>query len=126
MNSLVNTLFNGATGLKKALCLLSLMLYVALTVYSGGSIIEIMVFGLLMIVYIWLPGKCWNMLLAADKRFENISFGLDILLGSGFFCGVYCVAMRRQMKILLAVIPLIFAGLCIALIIRRSCLTPPP
>ena len=126
MNSLVNTLYNGATGLKKALCLLSLMLYVALTVYSGGSIIEIMVFGLLMIVYIWLPGKCWNMLLAADKRFENISFGLDILLGSGFFCGVYCVAMRLQMKILLAVIPLIFAGLCIALIIRRSCLTPPP
>ena len=126
MNSLVNTLYNGATGVKKALCLLSVVLYVALTVYSGGSIIEIMLFGLLMIAYVWLPGKCWNMLLAADSRFENISFGLDILLGSGFFCTVYCVAMRLHMKILLAVIPLIFAGLCIALIIRRSWLTPPP
>ena len=80
MNSLVNTLYNGATGVKKALCLLSVVLYVALTVYSGGSIIEIMLFGLLMIMYVWLPGKCWNMLLAADSRVSPTLAGRAALI----------------------------------------------
>ena len=72
MKNFVMNLYNGAEKLKVFICILVYTLYLALTVYGGGSAVDFMLFGLVMVSYIWLPGKCWNMLLAADIRFENI------------------------------------------------------
>ncbi|MBR5806714.1 MAG: hypothetical protein IKY30_08110 [Oscillospiraceae bacterium] len=125
MKNFVMNLYNGAEKLKIFICILVYTLYLALTVYGGGSAVDFMLFGLVMVSYIWLPGKCWNMLLGGSRRFDGMDFGIDVLLGTGFFCAVYCVAMRMHMKLLLSVIPLMFAGLCIALVIRRSYINPP-
>ncbi len=126
MKNLVYNLYNGAETLKKLICLAVVTLYIILTVYGGGTVPHMMLFGLAMVFYVWLPGKCWNMLLGGSRRFAGIDFGIDILLGTGFFSAVYCVAMRLHAKILLAVIPLVFAAGCIALVIRRSYINPPP
>jgi len=126
LKNLVINLYNGAENQKKFLCFSVVALYIVLTVYGGGSVPHMMLFGLTMIFCVWLPGKCWNMLLRGSRRYEGIDFGIDILLGTGFFSAVYCVAMRLHMKILLAVVPLLFTVGCIALVIRRSYITPPP
>lgn len=126
MKNLFYNLYNGADGLKKAVCFMVLVLYIVLTVYGGGSVPQMILFGWIMIIYIWLPGKCWNMLLKGSSRFDKMDTATDILLGTGFFCAVYCVAMRLHMKILLAVVPPVFALLAIALIIRRGYINPPP
>ncbi len=126
MKNLFSYLYNGAGALKTAVCLMVLALYMVLTVYSGGSIPQMMLFGWIMIIYIWLPGKCWNMLLGGSRQFSHMDTGIDILLGTGFFCAVYCVAMRLHMKILLAVVPVVFALLAVMLVIRRGYINPPP
>ncbi len=117
---LIHNLYTGARGLKKTICFLILALYLGLVVYGGGAIGEILLFALCMIFYIWLPGKCWNMLIGGSARFYGIDFGIDILLGTGFFCAVYCVAMRLHIKLLLIIVPLVFALLGLLLIIRRG------
>ena len=124
MKNFVLNLYNGAETLKKFVCFFVLIIYIALTIYGGGNILHLLLFGLTMICYVWLPGKCWNMLLGGSRRFAGMDFGIDILLGTGFFCAVYCVAMRLHLKILLAAVPLVFAVGCIALMIRRSYITP--
>ena len=126
MKNLVSNIYNGADNLKKAVCILVFILYLTLTVYGGGTVPQLLVFARTMIFYIWLPGKCWNMLLGGGRRFAGIDFGIDIMLGTGFFCAVYCVAMRLHLKLLLAAVPLVFAVGCLVFIIRRSYLTPPP
>ena len=110
MKSLINNLYHGAVGLKTTVCLLSLIFYTGLTVYGGGSLGELLLFGMIMITYIWLPGKFWNFLIKSDQRFSNMDFGMDILLGTGFFCALYCVAMRLHMRALLILAPLVFAA----------------
>ena len=125
LTSLITYLYKEADGLKKAVCLLTLAVYITLTVYGGGSLLEMAVFGCAMVFYVWLPGKLWNTLLGGTGRFDGIDFGTDILLGSGFFCAVYCVAMRLHMRLLLIVLPLVLAVVCIAVIIRRGYLSAP-
>lgn len=126
MKNLIYNLYNEAGGLKKALCLAVTVLYIVLTVYGGGSVPQMMLFGWIMIIYIWLPGKCWNMLLKGGSRFDKMDTATDILLGTGFFCAVYCVAMRLHMKMLLAVVPAVFALLAVVLIVRRGYINAPP
>lgn len=126
MEKIISNLYNGADNLKKFICLLVVLLYMALTFYGGGNPLHMMQFALVMIFYIWLPGKCWNMLLGGSRRFQGIDFGIDIMLGTGFFSAVYCVAMRLHTKLLLATVPLVFAVGCMALVIRRSYITLPP
>lgn len=126
MEKIISNLYNGADNLKKFICLLVVLLYMALTFYGGGNPLHMMQFALVMIFYIWLPGKCWNMLLGGSRRFQGVDFGIDIMLGTGFFSAVYCVAMRLHTKLLLATVPLVFAVGCIALVIRRSYITLPP
>ena len=109
MKSLINSLYTGADNLKKLLCALTLILYIVLTVYGGGSMLELALFAVVMVTYIWLPGKAWNFVLKGNQRFYGLDFGTDILLGTGFFCGVYCVAMRLHLKALLVIVPLVFA-----------------
>ncbi|MBQ7902145.1 MAG: hypothetical protein IJ362_00265, partial [Oscillospiraceae bacterium] len=126
MKNLIYNLYNGADGLKKAVCFMVLVLYIVLTVYGGGSVPQMMLFGWIMIIYIWLPGKCWNMLLKGGSRFDKMDTVTDILLGTGFFCAVYCVAMRLHMKMLLAVVPVVFGLLAVVLIVRRGYINAPP
>ena len=118
MKTLIQNLYTGAEGLKKAVCLMVLALYIGLTIYGGGALSEILMVAFVMVVYIYLPGKCWNMLLGATNHFQGIDFGVDILLGSGFFCAVYCVAMRLHIKLLLVTVPLAFAVLGLIMLIR--------
>ena len=109
MKSLINSLYTGADGLKKMLCLFTAALYIGLTVYGGGTVFEILLFAAVMIVYIWLPGKAWSFALKGNKMFSGMDLAKEILLGTGFFCGVYCVAMRLHIKALLIAAPLVFA-----------------
>lgn len=109
MKSLINNLYTGADGLKKMLCLFTVALYIGLTVYGGGTINELFVFAAVMLVYIWLPGKAWSFVLKGNKRFSGMDLGIEILLGTGFFCAVYCVAMRLHLKALLIIVPAVFA-----------------
>ena len=120
MKILIQNLYTGAEGLKKAVCLMVLALYIGLTIYGGGALSEILMVAFVMVVYIYLPGKCWNMLLGATNRFQGIDFGVDILLGTGFFCAVYCVAMRLHIKLLLVTVPLAFAVLGLIMLIRKG------
>lgn len=126
MKNLIYNLYNEVGGLKKALCLAVTVLYIVLTVYGGGSLPQMMLFGLIMLLYVWLPGKCWNMLLKGGIRFDKMDTATDILLGTGFFCAVYCVAMRLHMKTLLAVVPVVFGLLAVVLIVRRGYINAPP
>ncbi len=120
MKTFIQNLYIGADGLKKALCFMVLALYIALTIHGGGTIAEILLMAFVMVAYVYLPGKCWSILLGAGKRFKGIDFALEILLGTGFFCAVYCVAMRLHMKMLLVVLPLVFALLGLLLLIRKE------
>ena len=110
MKTLINNLYHGAEGLKKTFCLLIFILYIGLTIYGGGSLAEFLLFGLIMIVYIWLPGKFWSFITKAHQRFSDMDFGIDILFGTGSFCALYCVAMRLHMRALLIATPLVFAA----------------
>ena len=121
MKSLINNLYTGAEGLKKLACLFTVALYIGLTICSGGAAVELAIFAATMIAYIWLPGKAWNFILKGNRKFYGMDFGIDILLGTGFFCGVYCVAMRLHIKALLIAAPLVFAlGGAIILLRNRN------
>ena len=109
MKTLINNLYHGAEGLKKTSCLLIFILYIGLTIYGGGSLAEFLLFGLIMVVYIWLPGKFWSFITKAHQRFSDMDFGIDILFGTGSFCALYCVAMRLHMRLLLMVLPLMIS-----------------
>lgn len=80
--------------------------YVRLVVYGGGSISEMAIIWSYLICCVYVPGLCLNRLTKADHQFTDILIGINILLGTGFFCAVYCVAMRLHIKWILFVLPM--------------------
>ena len=97
MKNTVSKLYLGCAGLKTAYCAAVLAVYVALVLYGGGSAFEMLVvLPIFVAAFIYLPGCALRRLLKADSCFENMNFGLNVLLGTGFFAFVYCFAMKLK------------------------------
>lgn len=97
MKNTVSKLYLGCAGLKTAYCAAVLAVYVALVLYGGGSAFEMLVvLPIFVAAFIYLPGCALRRLLKADSCFENMKFGLNVLLGTGFFAFVYCFAMKLK------------------------------
>ena len=105
MKNILFDLYNDSKGLKTTICVLVTAIYFAFSIYSGANPLEMLIFAMTLLLYIYLPGRLLQQIIQGDRRFSNLSFEMNILLGSGFFCALYCVAMRLDLKILLIFVP---------------------
>ncbi len=69
------------------------LLYVALTVYGGGSLTELFLFWLVAAVYLVLPGFFFTKLLKVESWMPGYGGPLAWLAGAGFLAVLYCTAM---------------------------------
>ncbi len=105
MKNFLNNFYNGFTKAKTAFCVCVLLLYIVLAVYGGANLITMTVFGCIIIFYVFIPGRFINSILKFTKGFNGADGMAEILLGTGFFCALYCVSIRLGLKPLLAVLP---------------------
>ncbi len=90
---------------KLALTLFSVVVYLVLTLYSGGSFLELLCFYAVAFVYVVLPGFLGVELLRTKRFLPGFSLPLALLIGSGFLAVVYCFAMYLHILPLLYILP---------------------
>ncbi len=91
--------------LKLVLFLVVAVCYLALTLYSGGSLWELLCFVLVVICYLILPGFLGTEILKTERFLPGFSLPLALLLGSGFLAVVYCFSMYLSVLPLLYILP---------------------
>lgn len=100
----------------------ALLVYIALMLSAGGSLMELAAVILAVVFYILLPGRFWRKLLNLDTFLPGYTFPLTLLLGTGSLVVCFCVAIRLNIHWLIQYIqPL--CGLA-GLVIFRSMVRP--
>ena len=123
MAKLAKSFYEGSTILKCFLAAVTLAVYFGMTVFGGGSIFDMALLALIMLFYVWLPGRFWSKALNTDSRFRDSSVRMSILFGVGFFCFVYCIAMRLVIKLLLMTVPPVLGCIYLFSAVRKGGLT---
>ncbi len=120
MAKLAKSFYEGSTILKCFLAAVTLAVYFGMTIFGGGSIADMTVLALIMLFYVWLPGRFWSIALNTDSKFRGSSVRMSILFGVGFFCFIYCIAMRLGLKLLLMTIPPVLGCIYLFSAVRKG------
>ena len=114
MKELAGKLYEGYGPLKRCMCALAGVCYVSLCLFGGSSPLEMLYFGGCVAVCIFFQGRFWTKVLKTKDIFPGLDVSLSILFGTGFFCLVYCFAVRLGSRILLAALTVLPAVLYLA------------
>ena len=98
MKKIILDLYENHIKLKIFLCAVVAVLYMALTVYSGGNLLQAAAVWAVCLGLVYLPGVLRRKVIKADRLFDGMGFMTNILLGSGFFCAAYCAFLRAFSK----------------------------
>ena len=120
MAKLAKTFYEGSTILKCTLAVLVGAVYLGMSVFSGGSLVEMVLLAAMMLFYVWLPGRFWTAVLKTDSRFRNSSAPMSILFGTGFFCFLYCISIRLSVKRMLLIVPPVLGCTYLYKVIRQK------
>ncbi|MFV0413938.1 MAG: hypothetical protein ACK5L3_11865 [Oscillospiraceae bacterium] len=119
MKTTILKLYTGFIKTKAVMVLAVAAVYMALAAQSGGSLWELALFALVLAVYIVLPGLLAARVLGTQKFAPGFTGPLAILLGSGFFAALYCVAMRLHILWLLYLLPPVLSAVWLGLAVAR-------
>lgn len=98
-------LYEGFGKTKAMLVVLVLAVYGLLVMQSGGSLLQLLWFAVVVAAYIVLPGLFWVRILKTNRFAKGMAGPLALLLGCGFFAVTYCVAMYMHIVWLLRLLP---------------------
>lgn len=118
MQKTVNWFYQGFGKTKTALTCLAGLLYLFMVQFSGGSIPEFLLFAILFVFYILLPGFWAESILRKKLSLPGFRFPLAFLFGSGFFAVLYCFTMRLGLLVLLRILPPVFGILGLLALLR--------
>lgn len=113
-------LYEGFFKTKTVIMVFVALLYIVLTVFSGGSLWQLLLFGACILGYIVLPGLFFARLLNVKKWSTELFGPLAILLGTGFLAALYCLTMRLGILWVLQVFPPIVGLMGFALQIKEK------
>ena len=119
MKKIILDLYENHIKLKIFLCAVVAVLYMALTVYSGGNLLQAAAVWAVCLGLVYLPGELRRKVIKADRLFDGMGFMTNILLGSGFFCAAYCVCMRLHSRRLFAAVCAV-AAVCGAVVMLKQ------
>lgn len=105
MKTFVDKLYTGFTKTKIALVVFVVLVYGAMLVFCGASVLQFLLFALVVAGYIVLPGLFLTDFLKTSRFAKGFTIPLAILLGSGFFAALYCVTMRLHILWVLQLLP---------------------
>ncbi|NLW77983.1 MAG: hypothetical protein GXY32_01035 [Ruminococcaceae bacterium] len=128
MKKAVLALYEGFTKTKAAILLVVVAVYCVLVVLSGGHLGQLVLFALVLLGYIVLPGRLGVALLGPGRMPQGYAWPMALLLGTGFFALLYCVSMRLGFLWLLWLLPPALAVLYIVwqVLTRRRAGRPLP
>ncbi len=104
---------------KLTLLLCAGLAYIALMLSAGGSFGELLLLLLAAVFFILLPGRFWRRLLRLEDYLPDFSLPLDLFLGVGSLCVVFCVGIRLELRWLVQLLPLL-CGLAGCLLFRSG------
>ncbi len=110
VETVAHTFYAGCATLKAVLLFVAVGVYIVLTVFSGGSLAELLLFFAIMLAYIVLPGLFAADVLRAEKLASGARMPVALLLGSGFFAMLFCFSIRLHLPWLVRFAPPVFAA----------------
>lgn len=122
-------LYTGFGRTKAGIVLVVAAVYLALMMQSGGSLLQWLLFCVVVLAYVVLPGLFWRKLLRTERFAPGFGGPLVLLLGAGFFVVLFCFAMRLGVLWLLYLLPPLLGPAWAAMCLRegkRPPLTPKP
>ncbi len=116
---MLKAIFYKHNKLKSVLTILFLAFYIIGFSLSGGNILELGLFLLSCLVFLFLPGFFIYKFLNIEKYIKNFSLPIIFTLGSGFLVCLYCVIIRLNLSILY-IIPILMAGISGVIIYKNK------
>lgn len=105
LKAIADKLYTGFTKTKMVLVALAAAIYAALVIFGGAGIWQLLLFALVVMGYVVLPGLFFVQVLQTRRFAKGFGGPLAILLGSGFFAALYCVTMRLGILWVLRLVP---------------------